>query len=159
MVPAWLNSTVTGPNFSVAAFHRRLDLRFIRNVSDEMLGYMPARADRRRGGGGRLAVAVDDRHLGAFGCEQLRAAPPIPVAPPEMMATLPASLAPMFLLPSCLTISRVRSEAMLSRDAQGGQAELGAGDKAVAYSAHGAIASLPVDRETALSKPPIYRRN
>lgn len=60
-----------------------------------MLGDIAAFADRRGGLAGRLAIAVDDRHLGAFGGKQLEAAPPMPVAPPETMATLPASLPPI----------------------------------------------------------------
>ncbi|OWK20922.1 hypothetical protein AJ88_24345 [Mesorhizobium amorphae CCBAU 01583] len=61
--------------FFARALHRGLDLRFIGNIGDEMLGDMAARPDRGGGGGCRFAVAVDDRHLGAFRREQFRGRP------------------------------------------------------------------------------------
>ena len=70
MVPAWLNSVVTVPNSSVAPFTAASTCAFIGNVGDEMRGDPAGRLDRRCRLGGSLAVAVDDRHLGAFGREQ-----------------------------------------------------------------------------------------
>jgi hypothetical protein len=56
-------------------FHCRFDLGFVGDVGDKMLGDMAACPDCRCGCGGGLAVAVDDRHLGAFSGEQLRGRP------------------------------------------------------------------------------------
>ena len=113
IVPAWLNSTVTGPNFSLAPFTAAWTWASSETSATKCSATPPARADRRGGLGGRFAIAVDDRHLGAFGGEQFRGRPAHPRRAARNDGNLASQSSAHFQLPlSCLAILHLA--AMLS---------------------------------------------
>ena len=95
MVPAWLNSVVIGPNSAVAPFTAASTCASSETSATKCAATPPAALIAATVSAAASPLRSTIATLAPSAANSFEAAPPMPVAPPEMIATLPASLPAM----------------------------------------------------------------